>query len=316
MPLKTPEQAVAEKIIEFSDETINYLEKNFYKLSPAGKYNACMLAGAIILNAYDLGVTQEQAKNQRTSFALPRLAIIASIINELHNFLIDRFNQYKTEFCKGNLQNFYPDNEVCSETLRWANADLFAESIVDIRSFSSAEMLVLAEALRDYNKSERSMSFILLSLYYGSIAYFEKSGTIQEQTIFYMALSEWFKSKRLDLHSALRHLNSKYYTSLLPFKYHIQEKIRKRNSNYNNNSSSNQSCYIATLAYQDINHPKVEIFRQFRDNTLVNYSFGRFFIEKYYKYSPKIVEFLRPFTLINYFIRKILDIIILFIKNK
>ncbi len=314
MPLKTPEQAVAEEIIKFSDETINYLEQNFYELSPAGKYNACILAGAIILNAYDLGVTQEQAKNQRTRtfFALPRLAIIASIINELHSFLIDRFTQYKMEFCRKDLQNIYPDNEVCSETLKWANAELFAESIVNIRTFSSADMLVLAEALRDY-KSERSMSFILLSLYYGSIAYFEKNGTIQEQTISYIALSRWFKSKKCNFYSALNYLNSKYNIILLPYKSHIQEKIRKGISN---NSSSNQSCYIATLAYQDINHPKVEIFRQFRDNTLVNYSFGRFFIEKYYRYSPKVVEFLRPFTLINCFIRKILDIIILFIKNK
>ena len=52
-------------------------------------------------------------------------------------------------------------------------------------------------------------------------------------------------------------------------------------------------CYIATMVYEDINHPKVELLRQFRDDVLNKYFLGRNFIKYYYKYSPRVVEKLK-----------------------
>lgn len=82
--------------------------------------------------------------------------------------------------------------------------------------------------------------------------------------------------------------------------------VKKRNSE--------KSCYIATMVYGDINHPKVELFRNFRDNTLINYNFGRVFIKYYYRYSPNWVQFLNNKNEINYLIRSILDVFVTIIK--
>ncbi|WP_367160231.1 CFI-box-CTERM domain-containing protein [Flavobacterium sp.] len=67
---------------------------------------------------------------------------------------------------------------------------------------------------------------------------------------------------------------------------------------------------MATLAYEDINHPKVELFRNFRDKYLINFFLGRLFIKKYYKYSPNLVVFLRPYKSVSKFIRFGLDLLL------
>lgn len=83
-----------------------------------------------------------------------------------------------------------------------------------------------------------------------------------------------------------------------------EDKVRRSNSG---------DCYIATMAYHDINHPKVQVFRMFRDNTLVNYEAGRRFISFYYAYSPSWVKVLKGKKRINYVIRKLLDGMVYFI---
>lgn len=55
-------------------------------------------------------------------------------------------------------------------------------------------------------------------------------------------------------------------------------------------ASKDEGCYIATMVYQDYNHPKVISLRNFRDNVLLKYHFGKWFVSKYYKYSPRLVE--------------------------
>jgi hypothetical protein len=52
---------------------------------------------------------------------------------------------------------------------------------------------------------------------------------------------------------------------------------------------SGSSCYIATMAYGDINAPEVNSLRRFRDNILVNYKVGRQFINWYYANAPDFV---------------------------
>lgn len=82
------------------------------------------------------------------------------------------------------------------------------------------------------------------------------------------------------------------------------------------NPSDDGACYIATMAYGDYEHPQVLILRHFRDLYLAQRNWGKWFINTYYKYSPKLVEKLKNHTLINKFIRKSLDGFISCIKNK
>ncbi len=48
----------------------------------------------------------------------------------------------------------------------------------------------------------------------------------------------------------------------------------------------NNSCFIATAAFDDECHPTVDQLRKFRDNVLIQSAPGRTFVQKYYSYSP------------------------------
>lgn len=68
-----------------------------------------------------------------------------------------------------------------------------------------------------------------------------------------------------------------------------------------------KACYIATLAYEDINHPKVEYLRNYRDNSLSKTLLGKEFIKFYYRRSPSLVSKLKPFKKLHLFIKYCLN---------
>ncbi|MNP60158.1 hypothetical protein D3C76_1552110 [compost metagenome] len=57
-------------------------------------------------------------------------------------------------------------------------------------------------------------------------------------------------------------------------------------------SKSGGTCFVATAAYQDPQHPDVVYLRNFRDRTLVRYEKGRAFISWYWKIGPKLAQYL------------------------
>lgn len=66
--------------------------------------------------------------------------------------------------------------------------------------------------------------------------------------------------------------------------------------NYQNNlsgSNSNGNCFIATVCYENFNHPNVILLRKFRDNSLYSSNLGKFMVNIYYKLSPSISNYLR-----------------------
>ncbi len=86
--------------------------------------------------------------------------------------------------------------------------------------------------------------------------------------------------------------------------------VQKRNSA----KSSNNGCYIATIAYGDYDHPQVMILRKFRDEVLDKSVFGKWFIRTYYHYSPKLAERLRNKKIVTNMIRNTLNLFIKLIK--
>jgi len=81
------------------------------------------------------------------------------------------------------------------------------------------------------------------------------------------------------------------------------------------NESSNSSCYIATFVYEDINHPKVESLRKFRDNVLLKFPVGRYFVKMYYRFSPELVRKLKDYDLLKKGIKLILDLFLFLLKK-
>ena len=66
--------------------------------------------------------------------------------------------------------------------------------------------------------------------------------------------------------------------------------------NYQNNlpgSNSNGNCFIATVCYENFNHPNVILLRKFRDNSLYSCNLGKFMVNIYYRLSPSISNYLR-----------------------
>tara|TARA_B100000767_G_scaffold269064_1_gene290350 strand:+ start:81 stop:716 length:636 start_codon:yes stop_codon:yes gene_type:complete len=105
------------------------------------------------------------------------------------------------------------------------------------------------------------------------------------------------------------------------FKILEQNYFNEASNEYNNNinryssqNRSNNGCYIATMVYKDYDHPQVMVLRNFRDNHLAEFSFGRAFIKFYYKYSPTWVLFLENKKIINDLIRNALNQLIRLIK--
>jgi len=55
--------------------------------------------------------------------------------------------------------------------------------------------------------------------------------------------------------------------------------------------SGGGGCFIATAAYGDYDHPHVQLLRKFRDRYLLTSSFGRMFVDMYYRHSPTLAKF-------------------------
>lgn len=53
-----------------------------------------------------------------------------------------------------------------------------------------------------------------------------------------------------------------------------------------------KGCFIATAAFGSSMAPEVEKFRQFRDQVLMKYDWGRAFVEFYYEHSPEAARFI------------------------
>jgi hypothetical protein len=67
------------------------------------------------------------------------------------------------------------------------------------------------------------------------------------------------------------------------------------------------SCYIATMAYGDYNHPQVIYLREYRDKKLLSHIGGKLFVKFYYWTSPYIVLIFKKSPNVNRFIRTVLD---------
>lgn len=55
-------------------------------------------------------------------------------------------------------------------------------------------------------------------------------------------------------------------------------------------SKSGATCFVASVAYGDTDHPDVILLRGFRDNVLIHHDIGRSFISWYWRNGPKLAD--------------------------
>jgi hypothetical protein len=75
-----------------------------------------------------------------------------------------------------------------------------------------------------------------------------------------------------------------------------------------------KSCFIATAAYGSAMAPEVETFRQFRGQFLLNSKAGRWFVRKYYKFSPPLADFISHSEVLKFLARLFLFPLLIFVK--
>lgn len=79
------------------------------------------------------------------------------------------------------------------------------------------------------------------------------------------------------------------------------KKVERKNSD---------GCYIATAVYGSYDAVPVMTLRRFRDESLANSLAGRAFISFYYATSPSIAKRLKHAKLLNYVVRRFLDMVV------
>ncbi|MEA5595735.1 CFI-box-CTERM domain-containing protein [Rivularia sp. UHCC 0363] len=81
-------------------------------------------------------------------------------------------------------------------------------------------------------------------------------------------------------------------------------------------TSQNDSCFIATAAYESKNHPDVETFRLFRDKILLKYSVGKYLVVAYYRVGPYLAKLISSYLPLKQFVRTKLEHLAKWIRAK
>ncbi|MBI5048960.1 MAG: restriction endonuclease [Deltaproteobacteria bacterium] len=87
-------------------------------------------------------------------------------------------------------------------------------------------------------------------------------------------------------------------------------------SNNSKNTQQNKQCFIATAVYGSPFSPEVEALRQWRDNSLYKIPLGRSLISTYYKYSPRIADYIKHRPVIKGAIKKALNGVVWMVRRK
>jgi len=84
----------------------------------------------------------------------------------------------------------------------------------------------------------------------------------------------------------------------------------------NMESSSSSDCFIATAAYGTPFDPKIDVLRNWRDDSLRHFTFGRLFIRFYYFASPPIANIVAKSELLRWFVRRLISPAIFLLKPR
>ena len=81
-------------------------------------------------------------------------------------------------------------------------------------------------------------------------------------------------------------------------------------------TDSSSECFIATAAYGTPFDPKIDVLRNWRDNSLRNFSFGRLFIRFYYFTSPPIANVVAKSEVLRWCVRRVISPVIHLLKPR
>lgn len=286
-------ELIVNKIATLQEYTEVYFDKYVGELSPAGKYQLFLLNASIIIQRLkDARVFQSGTINTELLLEM----IIAASCPVFEKFKAEHAITYNTY----EHPVFIIKNEVNKRNLQ-----IFKKNIADIKK--DARVLISVFNFEIDNK----MHF--RDIYLNIVAYPFFSVIVPSNKLD-SEKSTFVKFINNDNDDEFNRFDSIMVKLINDISTKLNEDIFLM-KNVSNKQSNNKNCYVATLAYKDINHPQVEYLRNYRDEFLIHYYIGKIFVKYYYRYSPKIVKYLKPFEKINILIKKGLDLFIFISKR-
>jgi len=304
------EKEIAEKIHELTQYSILFIEDEFHQLTPAGKYETGILTAAIVmqlLREKDVFVIHKVDMGKFMEFLEPGFQDFFKKMGleyQISNRNIEKFNDQflDTFLVSGNDNLITQDSSFIKMSIR--------RGIVEF----SKELQEYKKGFERYNKGQGRVvipELICNCLFVSPFLCLEPN--IEETT--FLVSKKLKEISRISQYSFIT-IPAQLSENLANLMNRDSVFVNKIKSGSKAGISSNQNCYIATLAYGNINHPKVERYRYLRDNYLVYSVLGRKFIKVYYKFSPWIVSKLEDYNRLNKAIKRILDLILVFTRNR
>lgn len=300
------QKIIINKILENSSIFINKLEMGCKDLTAAGRASAINFSAAITLNM----IFSDDDFNNSEDLTL----ILQKLSDEIE---LRKTKKYEDNY-------FLFENATFAELLDTSNnnfSNLKITPIILKKEIVSLKQEFLVSLV--LNSTENSFLFFntLISLYISpfinsneeNLELFHKIQTDLKKNSLFMNAREEFSSLIYQSMEALFNNNAHDEAFVSAIKLY---KNRNKEILNTGKETNNKNCYVATLVYEDIEHPNVEFLRNFRDNTLMQNYFGKLFIRVYYLTSPKLVIILKPYKKIQKFIKIILDKFIFEIKNQ
>jgi hypothetical protein len=98
-------------------------------------------------------------------------------------------------------------------------------------------------------------------------------------------------------------------------RHNITSDVKTGAGNMRIESKSGPACFVATVAYGDLNHPDVVLLRKFRDEVLVNSSAGRSFINWYWQTGPYLARVISHSSRLRYCSRWLISCLVSLIRS-
>ncbi len=279
---------IVNKISILNDYSLEYIESKKGKLTPAGKYQVFLLTTAIVFNRLK-AINAFNQNNINTD------SLTYSVIEEATY----KFEEYKNVHDKI-YNTFKHGSAIIERILNRENRAFFRNELPELR-------LKSINTIVEYNNEiSRGLNFHNIYINIFIFPFFNVNLPANEVS-----------NEKNNFISLINNINfdefENFKSIIIKLVNTISVKLNEDSyfiSNMSGQDSRSKNCYVATLVYEDIDHPKVQILRNFRDKKMSSNFFGKIFIIIYYKYSPILVKKLRYQFGIQKIVKYFLDIFI------
>ncbi len=179
------------------------------------------------------------------------------------------------------------------------------------KSYDSKKGILSTEAI---NWPEKVHDCVFLSEKKGIFKEFYKA-LVESMSWNRVLLRDWlisYKTEFLKLSQIEGNLEKENISILLEQHRKLNEENKAKEIQAKKNA---ESCYVATMVYEDVNHPKVQTLRNYRDTCLRKNLFGRIFIRIYYTLSPNLVKFAKNHKFLQSLLRSLVIKIVYFVEK-